>query len=196
MTDVVFAGLPLSTDPGRVMTPRAASEQLVTAAIELVGERPARVVDVGTGSGAIALAIAAGAPAADVWATDTSRRAVALARLNAHRHGLSERMHVRHGDLLDPVPGRIDVVVANLPYLPAADAAAHPDLDGEPAAAVYAAGDGLDAYRRLLDACEERLAPDGAVVLQLHRRALAAPRATLAALAHRLELHAALPQRA
>ena len=67
-------------------------------------------------------------PNARVFATDTSRCAVALARANVRRHGLCDRVTVRHGDLLDPVPGEIDLVVANLPYLPAADAERYPDL--------------------------------------------------------------------
>lgn len=91
MGRVSFNGLSLRTAPGRVMTPRPATEQLVAAALERLGERPARVVDVGTGSGALAIAIAAAAPRAEVWATDTSRCAVALARANVRRHGLQDR---------------------------------------------------------------------------------------------------------
>src|SRR5215218_1293120 len=98
MADVTFRGLRLGTSPGAVMTPRPASEQLVTAAIDLVGERPRVVADVGTGSGAIAVAIAGAAPRARVWATDTSWRSVRLARANVRRHGLADRVTVRHGD--------------------------------------------------------------------------------------------------
>ena len=96
-------------------------------------------------------------------------------------------MTVSHGDLLVPVPGPIDVVVANLPYLPAADAALYPDLVGEPESAVFAPGDGLEPYRRLLTACEERIGDDGTVVLQLHRRVLSATGAELPALRARIE---------
>jgi HemK-like putative methylase len=107
MGEITFNGLSLLTAQGRVMTPRAATGQLVAAALERLGERPARVVDVGTGSGAIALAVAAAALQAEFWATDTSRCAVALTRLNARRQGLQDRVIVRHGDLLEPVPGPI-----------------------------------------------------------------------------------------
>jgi release factor glutamine methyltransferase len=168
------------------MTPRRASEALVAAALDRVGSGPARVVDVGTGTGAIAIAIGAGAPNVEVFATDSSRCAVVLARANVRAHGLSNRVAVFHGDLLDPVPGPIDLVVANLPYLPAADADRYPDLAGEPAAAVFAPGDGLEPYRRLLAACAERLDDDAHVVIQLHRRVLAATCAELPALAARL----------
>jgi release factor glutamine methyltransferase len=78
MQQVTFSGLSLDASPGRVMTPRPATEQLVAAAVDLVGLRPARVADVGTGTGAIAVAIAEAAPAARVYATDTSPYAVEL----------------------------------------------------------------------------------------------------------------------
>jgi HemK-like putative methylase len=187
--DATFLGLRLASAPGRVMTARPATERLVLTALRFLGGRAARVVDVGTGSGAIAVALAAAAPRAEVWATDTSREAVELARLNVSRHGLEGRVTVREGDLLDPVTGPLDLVVANLPYLPHASLPLHPDLRHEPVEAVYADGDGLDPYRRLLAAATSRLAPGGAVVLQLHREVLAAPRAGLP------ELRAALDQR-
>jgi HemK-like putative methylase len=184
---VSFNGLSLVRHPGRVMTPRKASEQLVAEALARIGTGPARVVDVGTGSGAIAVAIATAAPQVEVVATDTSRCAVALARANVRRHRLGDRIIVCHGDLLDPVSGPIDLVVANLPYLAAADAARHPDLAGEPAAAVFASGDGLEPYRRLLSGCAERLEGDAAVIIQLHRRVLTATRGELFGLRARLE---------
>ena len=187
MHEVSFNGLCLAAQPGRVMTPRPATEQLVAAAVERVGSFAARVVDVGTGTGAIALAIAEAAPNARVYATDTSPHAVALALANVRRHGLDERVTVRHGDLLDPVPGPIHLVVANLPYLPAAAAGRYPDLAGEPASAVFATGDGLGPYRRLLAACAERLDKGAAVVIQLHRQVLAATVADLPALHARLD---------
>jgi release factor glutamine methyltransferase len=190
MHEVSFNGLSLAARPGRVMTPRRASEQLVAAATLRVlvrRARPARLVDVGTGSGAIAVGIASTSPNAHVFATDTSRCAVALARANVRRHGLSDRVTVCHGDLLEPVQGRIDLVVANLPYLPAADVGRYPDLAAEPAAAVFASGDGLEPYRRLLSACAERLDDDAWVIIQLHRRVLAATCADLRLLRGRLE---------
>lgn len=189
MGRVSFQGLSLLTAPGLVMTPRPATEQLVAAALERLGGSPARVVDVGTGSGAVAIAIAAGAPLVQVWATDSSRRAVALARANVRRHGLDGRVIVRHGNLLEPVPGPVELIVANLPYLPVSAAAHYPDLAVEPAAAVFAGGDGLDPYRRLIDAGAERLTADGAFVIQLHRRVLVAARDELAALQAALASH-------
>ena len=169
------------------MRPGPASEHLVAAALDRVGSRSARVVDVGTGSGAIAVALAAAAPNVHVFATDTSRCAVALARRNVLKHRLGDRVTVCHGDLLDPVPDPIDLVVANLPYLPAADIWRHPELVDEPDEAVFASGDGLEPYRRLLVACADRLDDDAAVMIQLHRRVLEATASELPALRARIE---------
>jgi release factor glutamine methyltransferase len=164
------------------MTPRPASEHLVAAAAKRIADRPARVADVGTGSGAIAVSLALAAPRAEVWATDLSAAAVLLARANAHRLGVGKRVHVVKGDLLEHVPGELDLVAANLPYLPSADSALYPELAAEPDEAVFAGGDGLDPYRRLLDSAAERLTAIGAVVIQLHRRVLVAERDEIAAL--------------
>jgi release factor glutamine methyltransferase len=182
MSEVTFDGLVLATAPGLVMTPRMTSERLVAESSTRIGSRAARVVDVGTGSGAIAIAIAARCLGASVWATDIDRRAVALARANVLRHRLDDRVFVRLGDLLDPVPAPVDLIVANLPYLAVASVVEHPELRREPLAAVFAAGDGLDPYRRLVEAAPKWLAPDGIVLLQLHRRIVVAGRGELQAL--------------
>jgi HemK-like putative methylase len=181
--EVTFNGLKLLTSPGLVMTPRPTSEQLVAAAWTRVGDGQARVVDVGTGSGAIAIALARACRNAEVWATDTSPSAVRLARANVLRHGLSGRVFVRQGDLLAPVPGPADVIVANLPYVPASSAPDHPELDAEPFDAVFVEGDGLDPYRRLVDGAMTRLADGGVLLLQLNRRLVAAGRSELPSLA-------------
>jgi release factor glutamine methyltransferase len=183
MEFVTFRGLRLLTAPGLVMTPRPTSEKIVAAAVALIGDRLARVVDVGTGSGAVALAIAAALPQVEVFATDTSAAAVALARLNAGRLGVSGRVTVCRGDLLEPMTGQADVIVANLPYLPLSDVARRPDLRGEPPEAVFAPGDGLQPYRRLIAASHRRLSKHGVLVIQLHREVFAARRDDLDALA-------------
>jgi release factor glutamine methyltransferase len=168
-----FYDLDLQTAPGRVFTPRPATERLVEAALERIDGVPARVADVGTGTGAVAVALAVNAPQVEVWATDTNPEAVELARANAERHGVADRVHVLQGDILDPVPAPVQLVVANLPYLP--DSAHDARYDGEPHDAVYAPGDGLGPYRRLLDACRDgKLETNGRVLIQFHREPLAA----------------------
>ncbi|HEY6150474.1 MAG TPA: methyltransferase, partial [Gaiellaceae bacterium] len=132
-------------------------------------------------SGAIAVSLADAAPQAEIWASDVSAAAVLLARANAHRFGVADRVHAVRGDLLDPLPGEFDLIVANLPYLPRGDA--RPELAGEPEQAVYADGDGLGLYRRLFAEAQAKLRPDGAVVIQLHRRVFVADRSILRAAA-------------
>jgi release factor glutamine methyltransferase len=183
---VNFHGLRLATAPGRVMTPRPTSEKLVDVAVAFIGSRPARVVDVGTGSCAIAIAIATELPQVEVLATDTSPAAVALARLNVARLSVSDRVSVCQGDLLEPVSGLVDLIVSNLPYLPIRDAAQRKELANEPSEAVYAPGDGLDLYRRLIAASQLQLASHGALVIQLHRDVLTARRDELQTLATRI----------
>lgn len=174
-----FHGVRLLTAPGRVMTPRPATEALVDRALELVGDRPARVADVGTGSGAIAVSLALLAPQLEVWATDTSVAAVELAAANAERLGLGERVFILEGDLLEPVPGELDLVVANLPYLPGREAASHPELAGEPFAAVYAPGNGLGPLSRLFEQAYHRLSEGGVVVYQYRGQVFEAGREEL-----------------
>src|SRR2546422_3141594 len=117
--ETTFHGLEFLTAPGRVFTPRATTEALVDAALAHIDGQPVRIADVGTGSGVIGVTLAVQSPNAEVWATDTSDAAVELARANAEKHGVAARVHVVRGDVLEPVPEPVDLVVANLPYLPA-----------------------------------------------------------------------------
>ena len=168
-----FCQLKLETAPGRVFTPRPTTERLVDAALERIDGMPMRIADVGTGSGAIAVALAVNKPNVEIWATDTNADAVELARANAERLGVSDRVHVLHGNLLDPLTEPVDLVVANLPYLPESEHDAR--YDNEPEDAVYAPGDGLGPYRRLLDACREgKLETGGAILLQYRGEPMAA----------------------
>jgi Methylase of polypeptide chain release factors len=95
----IFHGLAFESDPGRVFTPRPATEHLVDAALERLGHEPARVADVGTGAGVIAVTLALRAPQIEVWASDTCASALRLAEANASR--LGAQVHLVRGDLLD-----------------------------------------------------------------------------------------------
>jgi release factor glutamine methyltransferase len=168
-----FYDLPLLTAPGRVFTPRPATELLVEAALERIDGLPMRIADVGTGSGAVAIALALKRPQVEVWATDSNEEAVALARANAERFGVADRVHVVQGNLLEPLSKPVDLVVANLPYLPESER--DPGYDGEPDDAIYAPGDGLGPYRGLLDACRDgKLETGGSVLIQYRREPFAA----------------------
>jgi release factor glutamine methyltransferase len=168
-----FHDLELETAPGRVFVPRPATERLVEAALERIDGVPMRIADVGTGSGAIAVALAAEKPNVEIWATDTNAEAVELARANAERLGVADRVQVLHGSLLDPIPEPVELIVANLPYLPESEHDAN--YDDEPDDAIYAPGDGLDPYRRLLDACRDgKLETGGTLLLQYRGEPFAA----------------------
>jgi release factor glutamine methyltransferase len=141
-----FRRIELEVDP-RVLIPRPETEHVVEAALGL--PEGARVVDVGTGSGAIALALADERPDLRVVGTEVSPGALAVARANAARLGL--QVEFVEGDLLEGVSGPIDAVVSNPPYV-RAGARLERELDYEPAGALYAGPDGLEVYRRLVPA--------------------------------------------
>ncbi len=139
-----FRRLSLFVDP-RVLIPRPETELLVEVGLDLPAH--SRVVDVGTGSGAVALALADERPDLDVWATDVSPDALALAADNARRLDLDVRL-VR-ADLLEGVGVSFDAVLANLPYV-ADSATLPPEVAAyEPPSALLAGSDGLDLVRRL-----------------------------------------------
>ena len=187
-----FHGLDLLMAPGRVFTPRPTTEALVDAALAHIDSAPVRVADVGTGSGAVAVSIAVAAPEAEVWATDTSEAAVELARANAERHGVAERVHVLRGNLLEPVPNAVDLVVANLPYLPESEP--RPEYADEPPEAIYAPGDGLGPLRTLIALCADgKLAMPGFVLVQYHREVLEADCQHLPELREELDSRAPVP---
>jgi release factor glutamine methyltransferase len=181
MIDADFHGLSFLTEPGRVFTPRPSTEHLVDAALDRIGGDPARVADVGTGAGVVAITLALQAPNAEVWASDSCPDAVELARRNAER--LGARVQFVEGDLLDGLPRQLDLIVANLPYLPAGSGG----YAEEPPAAVFSGPDGLDHYRRLLAGAAHHLGPDGGVLIQFHGSVLEADRTELPWLSARLE---------
>jgi release factor glutamine methyltransferase len=177
-----FRRLELAVD-GRALIPRPETELLVEVALE---RSPRRALDLGTGSGAIALALAEELPGCEVVATDTSPAALALARANAARLGLGDRVELLAGTI---PPGReFDLVLANLPYVSEAEwPGLEPEVtEWEPREALLAGPDGLDAYRALFAdprrslvadrASRERrsavvaaLAPGGAVAVEVGR---------------------------
>ncbi len=160
-----------------VLIPRPETELLVEKAIAFVGKlrqtneaSEPRIVDVGTGSGAIAVALAHALPFAEIAATDISAPAIAVARSNAARNGLADRIRFLEGDLLAPVAGeQFDLIVSNPPYVAEGDRAAL-DIEVrnyEPAQALFAGGDGLAIYRRLIPASFTSLAAGGILLLEI-----------------------------
>jgi release factor glutamine methyltransferase len=152
-----FRHLELAVDR-RVLIPRPETELLVEVALE---REPARVLDVGTGSGAIALAVADELPGCEVTATDTSPGALEVARRNAGRLGLAARVRFLPGTILEGE--EFDLVLTNLPYVAERDwPSLQPEVrEWEPREALLAGEDGLDAYRTLIPECVRSLSPAG-----------------------------------
>jgi release factor glutamine methyltransferase len=152
-----FRHLDLQVDR-RVLIPRPETELLVEIALE---RSPASVLDLGTGSGAIALALADELPSCEVTASDTSARALEVARANGERLGLGPRVHFVEASI--PAGEQFDLVLANLPYVAERDWSGlqREVTEWEPREALLAGPDGLDAYRALFEKRGRRLSPTG-----------------------------------
>ena len=153
----------------RALIPRPETEQLVEIALEMVkGKTSPKLLDVGTGSCVIAITLALEIPEAEVHAIDLSTDALVLAAENAARHGLADRVRFHQADLFPSGDTKFDLIVANLPYIPAAEIAAlSPEVRHDPLAALDGGPDGLDLVRRLIDTAPERLTPGGALLLEI-----------------------------
>lgn len=161
-----FWSVPIRVSPD-VLIPRPETEVLVEAALARVPPgSAARIADLGTGSGAIALALALERPICDVHASDISPEALAVARDNAARLGISNiRFH--QGSWLAGLSGRFDLVVSNPPYIRAGDPHLEAgDLRFEPHAALLAGPDGLDAIREIVRQAPDRLKPGGWLIFE------------------------------
>lgn len=157
----------------RVLIPRPDTEILVERALaELRGALRPVIVDVGTGSGCIALALAAERPDAEVHAVDISPDALEVARENARRNGLQERVRFHQGDQLAPLAelfGRLDAVVANPPYVdPADEPGLAPEVAvHEPRVALFDRGGPCGAYERLAPQARDALRPGGWLLVEI-----------------------------
>jgi release factor glutamine methyltransferase len=140
----------------RGLVPRPETEQLCE--LVLAGGAAGRVLDVGTGSGVIALTLAAAWPQARVEAVDLSPEALALARENAARLGLAERVQFRASDLLAGVTGEFELIVANLPYIARDEIPALArEVRHDPLSALDGGPDGLDLFRRFIPQAAQHL---------------------------------------
>jgi release factor glutamine methyltransferase len=166
-----FFGLPFAVTPD-VLIPRPETEHLVEKALELArqfGASP-RIADIGAGSGAIAVTLAHELAAAQLTAIDLSPAALDVARKNAARNGVLDRIHFFAGDLLAPVAEeKFEIIASNPPYVPSVD---RPTLavevrEFEPALALFAGEDGLDLYRRLIPVSFSALVSGGYLLLEI-----------------------------
>lgn len=164
-----FWSLELRVGP-QVLIPRPETERLVEVAHR---RAPAakRVVDVGTGSGAVALALASELKEAEVWALEVSEAALDVARDNVERLDMASRVHVLKSDLLEGLPAvvpPVELVVANLPYIPSDEIKGLPVevRDHDPRVALDGGPDGLALIRALIEQGTSVLTPGGVMVLE------------------------------
>jgi release factor glutamine methyltransferase len=169
-----FYGLTLRITPDTLI-PRPETELLIEAVLQhatlLSAASPLRILDVGTGSGAIALALAANIPSARMTAVDISPAALAVARENAHRLNLADRIDFVHSDLLAAAELQthpFDIIVSNPPYVATTDAPGmqRDVVNYEPHTALFAGADGLSIYRRLVPQAHAALIPNGLLAME------------------------------
>ena len=166
-----FYGINVVVTPD-VLIPRPETEGMVehTLFMALMGmeTRELTIADVGTGSGAIAVNLAIHLPAARIYAVDISEPALDVAAWNIRAHSVADRVRLGHGDLLEPLPEPVDVIVANLPYIPTGRIPTlQPEVQQEPGMALDGGSDGLDLVRRLLAQASVKLNSPGIILLEL-----------------------------
>jgi len=170
-----FCGLELKVTPD-VLIPRPETELLAEQAVAFLRDRAAgglaapSVLDLGTGSGCLSVYLAHEIPAAGLSAVDLSPAALTIARENARRHGVEDRIHFLEGDLFGPLcGGGFDLILSNPPYIPRAEIAAlDPEVrDHDPRPALDGGVDGLDFYRRIAAGAASWLRPGGRLMLEL-----------------------------
>lgn len=163
---VEFAGRVFLCDK-RALVPRPETEQLVELLKSQITDPKSQILDVGTGSGVIALSLAAEFPEAEMTAVDISDEALALARENAMRLGLQDRVRFTKGNLLTEVEGTFDLIVANLPYVANGDSTLSREVRHDPAAALFGGESGDELVRELIGAACDRLRSGGMLALEI-----------------------------
>jgi len=168
-----FYGIDFYID-SRALIPRPESELLVETTLEFISQRfpsgaPCSIADVGTGSGAIAIVVALHLPQAKLYAIDISAAALEVARINCRKHGVEKQVHLLFGDMLQPLPEPVDIILANLPYVKDSELPQlSPEIKNfEPIVALAGGRDGLERVRQLLPQAKQKLIPGGLILLEI-----------------------------
>jgi release factor glutamine methyltransferase len=161
-----FWSLSLKVSPD-VLIPRPDSETLIEVALKQCTNPPARILDLGTGSGALLLAALSEWPGATGLGIDASPGALAVARSNAEALGLADRAQMRAGNWGEGVAERFDLIFSNPPYIAETETLSSEVRDHEPASALFAGTDGLDDYRRIIPQLSGLMQPGALAVLEI-----------------------------
>jgi release factor glutamine methyltransferase len=166
-----FFGIDFKVSPSTLI-PRPDTELLVETAIKLTNSafpQSCLIADIGTGCGAIAIALALHLPKAKIYATEISTAALEVARSNCRKHRVSNMVRLLQGDLLEPLPEPVQIIVANLPYISESEMPKLPlEISMfEPQLALAGGTDGLTQIRRLLSQAGSKLLSGGAVLLEI-----------------------------
>jgi release factor glutamine methyltransferase len=161
-----FWSVTLKVSPAALI-PRPDTETLVEVALKLCAHPPARILDLGTGSGALLLACLSEWPNATGLGVDASSAALAVAQENAQSTGLAGRANFRLGDWGEGLNERFDLILSNPPYIAETEELSEEVRTFEPASALFAGGNGLDDYRRILPQLPGLLNPGGLAVLEI-----------------------------
>jgi release factor glutamine methyltransferase len=162
-----FYGLDFYVD-SRVLIPRPESEILVEEALHFCGRHTvSTVADIGTGSGAIIISLAIKLPGLKYYATDISQEALEVAAINCEKNGVKDKITLLQGDMLDPLPEKIDLIIANLPYVKRSDISKISSGEYEPSSALDGGLDGLDKILRLCHQAKSKLQANGCLLLEV-----------------------------
>jgi ribosomal protein L3 glutamine methyltransferase len=166
-------GVPFYVDERAIVPRSLIAEPLADGTLDAwLSEHTRRVLDLCTGNGSLAVLAALAWPEVEVDAADLSAEALAVARINVDKHGLSDRIRLRQGDGLQVADGAYDLILCNPPYVNSESMAALPaEYRAEPALALAGGADGMDFVRRLLRDVPAHLTPQGVLVLEIgHER--------------------------
>ena len=152
----------------RVLIPRPESELLVEKALQLAQSHPIfTTADIGTGCGAIAISLALNLPQTKIYATDISASALEVALFNGRKHGVVDRICLLQGDMLEPIPEPVDLIIANLPYVRELEVSWTGLANFEPQLALNGGWDGLEKIGKLCQQVSMKLRSQGCLLLEI-----------------------------